>query len=50
MPNLNPPHLRGNGKLPFAPGVFQKDGQSITVTTQAAVESLIANGWARTAD
>lgn len=51
MPNLNPKSGKeARVNLMYTPGVFQKNGQSITVTTQAAVESLIANGWVRTSD
>ena len=52
MPNLNTgkddKHKRVN--VMYAPGTFQKNGQSITVTTQSAVEALVAQGWVRTAD
>lgn len=51
MPNLNPKsgkYARVN--LEYTPGVFQKNGQSITVTEQAMVEALISKGWVRTSD
>lgn len=51
MANLNPKsgkHARVN--VEYAPGVFQKNGQSITVTDYAQVEALISKGWVRTAD
>lgn len=52
MANLNTgkddKHKRVN--VMYAPGVFQVNGQSITVTSQAQVEALISKGWTRTAD
>lgn len=51
MPNLNKkPDREARVNTAVAPGVFQKNGQSITVDNQAAVEALVSNGWVRTAD
>ena len=52
MPNLNPKQDLKHGvvNLPWTPGVFQKNSQSITVTSQAQVEALVSKGWVRTAD
>lgn len=54
MANLNTgkdnKHKRVN--VMYAPGVFTAPtgGNTITVTSQAQVEALIAKGWTRTAD
>lgn len=50
MPNLNVKTGKESRLSQYAPGVFTKNGQTITVTTYAAVESLLRNGWTRTSD
>lgn len=50
MPNLNVKTGKEARHAQYAPGTFQKNGQSITVTNYAAVEALLKAGWVRTAD
>lgn len=52
MPNLNPKQDLKHAvvNLIWTPGVFQKNGQSITVVNQAQVEALVSKGWVRTSD
>lgn len=50
MANLNVKSGKEARVSQYAPGVFTVGAKNITVTTQAAVDALIAKGWARTAD
>jgi len=52
MPNLNVKSGKEARHNQYAPGVFTAPvgGATVTVTTQAAVEALLAKGWTRTAD
>ncbi len=52
MPNLNVKSGKEARHNMYAPGVFTAPvgSATVTVTSQAAVEALLAKGWTRTSD